>query len=57
MRGALLFFGENVLDRPPPQVFVLKLETRLEPAAAVRALRAALKILNRRFNLRCVSVE
>jgi hypothetical protein len=43
-------------NRPPP-TFVLQLQSTERGDDAVRQLRAALKVLLRRFKLRCVSVE
>jgi hypothetical protein len=40
----------------PPPVFTLQL-TALPNVDAIRALRAALKVLLRRFGLRCTSVS
>jgi hypothetical protein len=46
----------NALDRPPV-VYVVRLQSAQHDGDAVHALRAALKVLLRRFRLRCISVE
>jgi hypothetical protein len=41
----------------PPTVYVVHLQSAQHDQAAVHSLRAALKVLLRRFGLRCVSVQ
>jgi hypothetical protein len=45
------------MNTRPPVVYVVRLQSAQHGDAAVHALRAALKILLRRFHLRAISIE